>query len=740
MFCSDLSLHLAKMANLYESLSNEPLYQHMFKHKDEHTAIIEVQLPTLHCSSCVKAVETLPNIAPGIISVRVNFSQKLAQIKYQRNKWSLQQVIEKVDDMGYPPDISLASANHITQSPVNHRRRASIDLGVAGFAFGNTMLFAFPEYMGLDGDSGIANLLTWLTVLLSLPVLLFSARSFFKTAWSGIKQWKGNMDIPITLGIIAIAASSYWEFFTQSGPGYFDSLAGLVFFLLIGRWFQNNTYARLDFERDYQSFFPFSALRVNGDEEVYVKLTAIETGDLLKVRHGELIPTDGIITAGRSHVDMQFITGESEPLPVVVDGEVYAGSKLTGPAITFRVTKQLDQSYLTTLWAEDPRKKKPKASHWIDRLGTVFTGFVLTLSAATALIWAMIDPSQILWVVSSVLIVACPCALALSIPFGLGHTVRHLNAFGAFVKSTQTIERLASINAWVFDKTGTLTDSQTLTWTEEPVVTAEDQNALRLLTGNSAHPLSRSLTSHWQNSGDDALLSHFNEVIGKGVEATISGHSYALGQPQWLNAPAGEYHRAVAWQKDGEFGGWLIPRSSYRPGLKSSMEDLDHVALLTGDNDAEQSNLEALLPKGTDMRFRQSPHEKLSFVQGWQAEGKQVAMVGDGLNDAGALAVSDVGISIADDAFHFAPACDILLQGDKLPDLPAIQAMAKSGMQVVRANIGLSLAYNAIGLTFAVQGLLTPIVAAILMPVSSLSVVALSFVLTQRAKAKHLPS
>jgi Cu+-exporting ATPase len=170
------------------------------------------------------------------------------------------------------------------------------------------------------------------------------------------------------------------------------------------------------------------------------------------------------------------------------------------------------------------------------------------------------------------------------------------------------------------------------------------------------------------------------------------------------------------------------------------MEDLDHVALLTGDNDAEQSNLEALLPKGTDMRFRQSPHEKLSFVQGWQAEGKQVAMVGDGLNDAGALAVSDVGISIADDAFHFAPACDILLQGDKLPDLPAIQAMAKSGMQVVRANIGLSLAYNAIGLTFAVQGLLTPIVAAILMPVSSLSVVALSFVLTQRAKAKHLHS
>lgn len=730
--------YLAKMSETYVSLSNENLYQHLFKHKDEQTAIIEIHLPTLHCSSCVKAVETMPNIAPGIISVRVNFSQKLAQIKYQRANWSLQQVIEKVADMGYPPDISLASANQTTQSPVNHRRRASIELGVAGFAFGNTMLFAFPEYMGLDGDSGIASLLTWLTMLLSLPVLFFSARSFYQTAWSGIKQWQGNMDIPITLGIIAIAASSYWQFFTHSGPGYFDSLAGLVFFLLIGRWFQNNTYAKLDFERDYKSFFPFSALKVNGDKEVYVKLTDIETGDVLKVRHGELIPTDGIVTGGSSHVDMQFITGEANPLPITIDSEIYAGSKLTGPAITFQVSKSLDQSYLTTLWAEDPRTKKPKASHWIDRLGATFTGFVLTLSAVTALVWAMIDPSQILWVVSSVLIVACPCALALSIPFGLGHTVRHLNAFGAFVKSTQTIERLAGINAWVFDKTGTLTDSKTLTWIEDPAVGMDDQAALRLLTGNSAHPLSRSLTSHWQPSAIEALLSDFNEVIGKGVEARVSGHSYALGQPQWLNAPESEYQRAVAWQKDGQFAGWLIPQSSYRPGIKSSMASLDSMALLTGDNDAEKANLERMLPQGTDMRFRQTPHEKLSFVQAWQKEGKKVAMVGDGLNDAGALAVSDVGISIADDAFHFAPACDILLQGDKLPDLPAIQAMAKSGMRVVRANIGLSLAYNAIGLTFAVQGLLTPIVAAILMPVSSLSVVGLSFTLTQRAKRKHL--
>ena len=723
------------MADSYAALENESLYQHLFKHRDENTSIVQLQLPSMHCANCVKAVETLPNIAPEIIDVRVNFSQKEATIKYHSDQTNLRRVAEKLDAMGYSPDVSLASET-VDIQPNKHRRRATIELGIAGFVFGNTMLFAFPEYMGLD-EPGMVRLFHWLTAALSIPLLVFSARSFITSAWRGIRQWKGNMDIPITLGIIALAGYSFLAVIEGTGAGYFDSLAGLVFFLLVGRWFQTQTYARLDFERDYKSYFPFSALRINGGNEEYVKLTDIRVGDILKVRHGELIPTDGEVISGDSSVDMQFITGESDPQAVSTDSSIFAGSRLVDAAIEYRVTKGLDQSYLTTLWAEDPRKKKPKSAAWIDTLGQRFTAFVLTVSAITGVVWYTIDPSMVIWVVASVLIIACPCALALSIPFGLGHTVRHLNNYGAFVKSTQTIERLSRINAWVLDKTGTLTDSNAQTWESSVAISEQDQQALRALVSHSAHPISRSLTQHWQEV-TRVDLTAFEEHVGQGVQGMANGSVYQLGQPQWVGAEDAEQQRAVAWSKNGQFGGFLIPRSPFRPNLKEGLTPLQPMALLTGDHDGERNQLNQLLPEGTEMRFRQSPHDKLEFVQAWQAEGHRVAMVGDGLNDAGALAVSDVGISIADDAFHFAPACDILLQGDKLHELHRIQRMAQAGLRVVRTNIVVSLSYNAIGLSFAVQGLLTPLVAAILMPISSLSVVGLSYLLVQRAKKKIL--
>ena len=720
----------------YAALDDAALYAHLYKHQSEKMTVVQLHLPTMHCASCVKAVETWPSVEPGLIDVRVEFSQKKAQLRFNPLETSLSKLAERLEFMGYPPDLSLASAQE-TAAPLRDRR-ATLELGVAGFVFGNTMLFAFPEYMGLEAESGLAALMRYITGALSVPLVLFSAQTYFKSAWAALKARTTNMDVPIALGIVALTVQSWYEMLSGHGAGYFDSLAGLVFFLLVGRWFQTSAYSHLNFDRDYQSFFPFSALRISGGQEVYVALTEVHVGDLLRIRHGELIPVDGRVESGSSKIDQSFITGEAEPIPVSAGDAVAAGAKNVGGALVVRVSKRLDQSYLTSLWSTEHGIAKPKVARWIDRLGHMFTGRILLVALGAAAFWAWHDPSQVVWIVTSVLIVACPCALALAIPFSLGHSIRIMGKHGAFVKSTDSLERLAKVDFWVLDKTGTLTEPSKQTWTESTPIPAELRSVLASMVRQSAHPVSRSLSGHWAEVPEEAHLE-VREVLGQGLEAEWKGARVRLGSAGFTEAAHHEVPRGVSWRiryADGQFAeGWLQPVSVFREGLASGLGGLrpDGMALLTGDEDRERNQLEALLPEGTELRFRQRPHDKLQFVQHRQHEGKTVAMVGDGLNDAGALAQSDVGISIAEDALHFAPACDILLQGTELARLKQFRDMARAGMTAVRWNIGLSLVYNVVGLSFAVQGLLTPLTSAILMPVSSLSVVGLSFWLTQRA-------
>jgi Cu+-exporting ATPase len=746
MFLGDEASSLCTMANSrYDALQNEDLYAHLFKQRSPERAMVVLSLPSMHCASCVRAVETWPNLEPGLIDVRVNFNQKEAHIRYNPREISLQAIAEKLDFMGYPPDLSLAQREgKLGQNEQKRQARQSIlELGVAGFVFGNTMLFAFPEYMGLETDSGIAALMRWITAALSLPLVLYSGRSYFKSALGALRTGQANMDVPIALGIVALWSKSLWDMASGTGAGYFDSLAGLIFFLLVGRWFQNSTIAKLDFERDYTSFFPLATLRLSASRgPEYVGLNDVEPGDELRIRHGELIPMDAVIVRGRSSVDVQFITGEALPLPVGPGDDVAAGSRLHGGSVDVRVVKALYQSYLTSLWREDPAAQKPVLSRRMDLWGQWFTWGILGVAVVSAAYWLWADPSKAIWAVTSVLIVACPCALALSIPFGFGNAIRLMGQQGAYVKSTDSIERLARVNAWVMDKTGTLTHPEEQRWSEEPEVAPEHVACLRGLVQHSAHPISRSLHSHWKHVQAD-VLSEVEETIGAGLQGRCSAGILRIGSPAYLGltdaqAPA----HATGWSLNGHLGGWLLPEQVYREGLSEGLDQLrpDPIALLTGDGDQERSRLQTILPASTEMRFRQSPKDKLNFVLDWQKNGKHVAMVGDGLNDAGALAASDVGISIAEDAMHFAPACDILLQGRALPHLARYPQMAKAALRVVKINIAVSLGYNVIGLTFAVQGLLTPEVSALLMPISSLSVVGLSALLTQRASRKIFKS
>jgi Cu+-exporting ATPase len=718
----------------YAALDDAVLYAHLYRHQSDRMTVVQLHLPTMHCASCVKAVETWPSVEPGLIDVRVEFSQKKARLRFNPQETTLSHLAERLDFMGYAPDLSMASAQ--AEEGPRRDRRATLELGVAGFVFGNTMLFAFPEYMGLDADSGLAAMMRYITAALSVPLVGFSAQTYFKSAWAALKSRTTNMDVPISLGIVALTGQSWFEMLSGHGAGYFDSLAGLVFFLLVGRWFQTSAYTHLNFDRDYQSFFPFSALRISGGTEVYVALSEVQVGDVLRIRHGELIPVDSVVVAGESEVDLSFITGEAQPQRVDVGSDVAAGAKNVGGALDVRVLKRLDQSYLTSLWSSEHGIDRPKVARWIDRLGQMFTGRILMLALAAGLFWAWYDASQVVWIVTSVLIVACPCALALAIPFSLGHTIRLMGRYGAFVKATDTLERLAKVDFWVLDKTGTLTEPAQQTWTESTPIPSALQPALAAMVRQSAHPVSRSLTAHW-SAVTAAEGLRVTEHLGQGLESEWDGGVLRLGSASFTGVAQGEVPRGVSWRWDGteSVEGWLQPVSVFRPGLPQGLGALkpDGMALLTGDEDRERAQLEELLPECTELRFAQRPHDKLQFVKDRQAEGRTVAMVGDGLNDAGALAQSDVGISIAEDALHFAPACDVLLQGSALPQLERMREMARQGMRAVRWNIGLSLVYNVVGLSFAVQGLLTPLTSAILMPISSLSVVGLSFWMTERA-------
>ncbi|HQW41736.1 MAG TPA: HAD-IC family P-type ATPase, partial [Flavobacteriales bacterium] len=355
--------------------------------------------------------------------------------------------------IGYGPQLT-ASAPKTGQVP----RMLYIRLGVAGFIFGNTMMFSFPEYLGSNTEAGLRTGFQWLTILFSLPVVFFLSTDFFRSAWAGIRSRTVNIDQPIALGIVALWTRSLWEVATDHGPGYFDSLAGLLFFLLIGRWYQAYTYRALRFDRALEDFLPLVVLRRTADGEVPVKVADLVPGDRIVVRDQELVPVDAMLRDGTGHIDNSFITGEPLPTRKEVGDTVKAGGRQRGAAIELEVLRTFADSRLKRLWAEQASvQDRPAMPKLIDQVARRFTIAVLLIAAGAALYWWGKDPALVWPVVTAVLIVACPCALALSMPFAYGHTIRLMGKKGLFLRDAEVVERMAHVDTVVFDKTGTLT-------------------------------------------------------------------------------------------------------------------------------------------------------------------------------------------------------------------------------------------------------------------------------------------
>lgn len=702
-------------------------------------------LPSVHCAACIWLLEKLDKLNNGIIKSEVNFLRKELTVLFDSERISLKEVVLLLEDLGYPPDLQ-RDQNQSRKNP--EQRKILLKLGVAGFCFGNIMLFSFPEYLSLDEASleSFKPIFGYLNFLLAFPVLLYSSIDYLRSAWKSLKVRYLTIDVPIALGILTLFGRSAYEIVTQTGAGYFDSFAGLLFFLLVGKWYQSRTYEALAFDRDFKSYFPIAVSRIkNGVEEVCM-LEKIEVGDRLKILNGQVIPADSVLIKGLAAVDYSFVNGESDLVEKREGDYLYAGGRQTAGAIEVEVIKEVSQGYLTSLWNQDTFAKedhKPRFSTMIDRVSKFFSIGILLIAFATLAFWLAVDPAEAIDAFTAVLIIACPCALALSMPFASGNVSRILGKLGFFVKNAATLEKLAHIKTVVFDKTGTLTKSNsTKVQFVGDVLSQDDLKAIKGMVSNSTHPLSVAIRNQISLPGN--AVTAFEEIAGKGIRGVSAGREFALGSAQLAEGsaktPETAYNQSVVhlWI-DGAYKGHYTIEKEIRKGipeLVKSLQAKSETHLLSGDNESERKRMEQLFGTQSQLLFNQSPTDKLKHIESVQKAGKSVLMLGDGLNDAGALKQADVGIAVADDVFSFSPACDAILQADRLQHLAGMMKYIRQSMTTVRISIVISLLYNLVGLYFAVQSELTPIFAAILMPLSSVTVIGFVSMVTTLIRPK----
>jgi Cu+-exporting ATPase len=733
----------------YEYLDDENTKKQLLDFSDGKISTASFEIPQMHCSSCIWLLENFYKLDPGVTHSQVNFPEKKFIFKFLEDKTSLRKIAELLDSIGYEPMINLDATEKKTRSL--YSKKLYYKIGIAGFCFGNIMMLSFPEYLGIDKlvDPMFYMFFGYLNLLLSLPVFFYSSSEYYISAYKGLRSKIINLDFILFLGILVLFIRSAVEILTQSGAGYMDSMTGLVFFLLIGKVFQSKTYESMSFERTYKSYFPLSIAVLKNGIQSTIPLAKLRVGDRMIIRSGEIIPADSILFKGDGNIDYSFVTGESLPTQKVMGEIIYAGGRQIGSAIELEVIKDVSQSYLTQLWNSDTftKEEDSKLQTFSNVISKYFTLAILILAIAAAAFWMPVSFNMALNVFAAVLIVSCPCALALAIPFTYGNVMRIYGRNKFFIKNTPVIEKLSNVTSIVFDKTGTITQNKKSVITFEGKELSEFELSLvKSLSRQSTHPLSRKLFDFLEKYETKAVAD-YSEYVGKGVAGEIEGLEVKIGSEEYVTGKntIGKYGTGISSSRvyfsiNGLFLGYFNITNSYRTGLAEVIQSLEKrykLHLLSGDNEGEREFLQSYFKDPLQMYFKQTPENKLKYIKALQNEGENVLMIGDGLNDAGALKQSDVGISISEDVTNFSPACDGILNSEEFQQLPGIIKLSKDSFKIIITSFAISFVYNLIALGIAVDGLLKPIVAAILMPVSSISVVVFCVLLTNYAARRR---
>ena len=710
--------------NNYAFLDDDSVIASLLEFREEHLYKISFSLPQIHCASCLWLLENINKLQTGIIHSRVNFLAKTATISFNPQIVSLRKVVETLASIGYPPELNLQKLSGT--NTIGQDRSLFYKLGLAGFAFGNIMLLSFPEYLGFEKAS-VRFYLGYLNIMLATPVLLYSGFGYIRSAYWTLKMKQINIDIPIAVGMLTLYFRSVYEIVSATGEGYLDSLAGFVFFLLVGKWFQHYTFYSITFDRNYKSYFPISALVKVGNEWESRTLDNIDTGDLVMIKNEEIIPVDSVLMVDNARIDYSFVTGESEPIRKQKGDKLFAGGKNSGANIQVQTLKKVDQSYLTKLWDEDTFRidKEARTQTLIDKIGKYFTITVMSIAVLTLVYWLIADKALAFNAFTAVLIVACPCALALAMPFSYGNIMRILGRNQFYLKNVQVIDRIQHIDEIIFDKTGTLTDHRNIkAINTDKSLSEKERYLIKTAVFQSGHPLSKAIFKILE--GDfSTVVESFEEVPGKGTSTVIEEHVIKVGSAFYTECEAHGDLKGVFITIDGQYITRFDIEHQLRTGVEELVDTLSSrykITILSGDNNREESRLRAIFPADSKMIFEQSPMDKLTYVKNVQSEGHHVIMIGDGLNDAGALMQSDVGIVISEDSNNFTPACDAILGAGVFDRLLYYLIKLHQARNLIKGAFILAFLYNVIGLYFAVRGELSPIVAAILMPVSSITV------------------
>lgn len=748
-----IRVETTEFGNTYEYLDNDEVAGKLTTFSEGEISKVRFYIPVIHCASCIWLLEHLNKLQKGIKYSSVNFARKEVDITFNRGEITLRQLVELLGSIHYIPDLSQSQAGN---KPEEHSyKKLLYKIGVAGFVFMNVMTYSLPHYFhGKPMEDRLSHVLAVLSYIMTIPVVFYSGNDYLISAWMNLRKRTASIDLPIALGILALFLVTSYDVFTGTGAGYSDSLAGLVFFLLVGKWYQGKSYEALSFERNYKSYFPIAVTKINQqfeeslllEKEESILLEKIQPGDILLIRNKELIPADSTLIQGNGMIDYSFVTGESSPAIKKEGDFLYAGGRQMGGIIKVRVEKDVDQSHLTHLWNQDKTYHKPtdKLKNLTDRISKYFTAIVILIAAAGFTGWMIHGNTHTaVFVFTSVLIIACPCALALSVPFTFGNTMRIFGRKGLYIKSTDVIEKLSHVNTIAFDKTGTLTrPNETSIFYKGREMTIEEMSALYSMTRQSPHPLSMALSRYLENFSYSPP-EHFVEIHGRGVYGKAGDTDIRYGSEEYVTSREKSMPKAgstVYVAFNGVEAGHFTISNQYREGIEEVIPSLKHqfdLYMLTGDNSSEKGNLIPYF-EPDKMLFDQKPQDKASFIEALHRKGRIVLMTGDGLNDAGALMQSDVALTIANKAYQFSPASDAVLEADKFGKLGSFIGFTRISLMIVYISFTISFLYNVIGIGIALAGIMSPVIAAILMPLSSVSVVAFATFVTRAAGGYYL--
>ena len=718
----------------------------------EHEREAALILEGITCSACVWLNEQHIARQDGVTAVDINYATRRARVRWDERRIKLSQILEAIAAIGYRAHPYDAARSELLAQ--KERRAAQWRLFVAGFGMMQVMMYAIPVYTAEEGTmtADIEQMMRWASLVLTLPVILYSAAPFFSRAWRDLKLRRVGMDVPVALGVGSAFLASLWATLTASGAVYFDSVTMFVFFLLGGRYLE--MIARQKATRGVEALatalpaFAARFLAYPGDEVERVAVADLVAGNVVLVKPGEVIPADGIVIDGASSADESLLTGESRPVAKEVGDAVTGGSVNVASPLTVRVERVGEATRLASIQRlmEQAAMEKPKVVEMADRIAARFVGALLVLAVATGALWWWLDPSQALWVFVAVLVVSCPCALSLATPVALTVATGVLARHGVLVTRGHAIETLARATHFVFDKTGTLTEGRPAV-SEVAVVGGSARAEVLALAAamelGSEHPIGRALreaaaTSPASPVTLDQPVRDIRAVTGQGLEARWGEKRLRLGNPEFAGGLHGRALPEVAaeWLAAGdtvvglaEEGGWLAVfrlADRPRPGAAEALAALKaqgvQLAALSGDAPGTVAKVAADL--GIESaQGAMTPEGKHEAIRRLQDGGALVAMVGDGVNDAPVLAQAHVSVAMGGGTDLARSQGDVVLLSNDLGHLAVGVATARRTLRIVRQNLVWAFAYNLGAIPLAMAGWITPWMAGIGMSASSLLVV-----------------